>query len=147
MSCVLSDMCRCLLRLERIGLGIYFIFCLCLAWVCFGVLFGLKLLVNFVVELVKFISDFRSIKFFIAFRKINNIVERGKVQIYWNKLLKLIHIYIYIYTLKKIEKLWGGHCPQVQVWFRHWGQLVEWRQKMNTNSWCSNVLGIVFYIL
>ena len=45
-------------------------------------LFGLKLLVNFVVELVKFISDFRSIKFFIAFRKINNIVERGKVQIY-----------------------------------------------------------------
>ena len=75
-------MCRCLLRLERIGLGIYFIFCLCLAWVCFGVLFGLKLLVNFVVELVKFISDFRSIKFFIVFRKINNIVERGKVQIY-----------------------------------------------------------------
>ena len=56
-------------------------------------LFGLKLLVNFVVELVKFILDFRSTKIFIAFKMINNIVEGGKVQIYLNKLLKLIHIH------------------------------------------------------
>ena len=36
------------------------------------------LLVNFVVKLVKFISNFRSIKIFIAFKNINNIVERAK---------------------------------------------------------------------
>ena len=36
------------------------------------------LLINFVVKLVKFISNFRSIKFFIVFKKINNIVERAK---------------------------------------------------------------------
>ena len=67
------------LWLIRIGLGVflfYFIFCLCLACVCFRLLFGLKLLlVNFVVGLVKFILEFRTIKFFIAFKKINNIVE------------------------------------------------------------------------
>ena len=54
----------------------YFIFCLCLACVCFRLLFGLKLLlVNFVVGLVKFILEFRTIKFFIAFKKIDNIVD------------------------------------------------------------------------
>ena len=37
------------------------------------------LLINFVIEFVKFILDFKSIKFFIPFKKINNIVERTKM--------------------------------------------------------------------
>ena len=42
-------------------------------------LFGLKFAIGkFVVEFVKFIADFRSIKIFIAFKNINNIVERAK---------------------------------------------------------------------
>ena len=43
-------------------------------------LFGLKFVIVkfFFVELVKFISDFKSIKFFMAFKKINNIVKRSK---------------------------------------------------------------------
>ena len=77
-------MCGCSLRLVRIGLEIilfYFIlFLVCvLCEFVLGCCLGLSLLlVNFVVELVKFISDFKSIKFFMAFRKINNIVERAK---------------------------------------------------------------------
>ena len=46
--------------------------------------------------------------FFIAFKNINNIVKGGKVQFYWNKLLKIIY---YIYTKKKFWKSGGGHCP------------------------------------
>ena len=46
-SCMLSNVCGCSLRLVRIDLGIfYFIFCLCLAWVCFGMLFGLKFVIG-----------------------------------------------------------------------------------------------------
>ena len=86
MSCVLLDLYRCSLRLVRIGLGIfYFILFFVCVWRGFvlGCYLDLSLLlVNFVVKLVKFISDFRSIKIFIAFKKINNIAEGGKVQIY-----------------------------------------------------------------
>ena len=86
MSCVLSDVCGCSLRPVRIGLAtFYFIlfFVFVLRGFVLGCCLGLNLLlVNFVIELVKFISDFRSIKFFIVFKRINNIVERGKVQIY-----------------------------------------------------------------
>ena len=54
----------------------YFLFVLC--GFVLGCCLGLSLLlVNFFVKLVKFISNFRSIKFFIAFKKINNIVERA----------------------------------------------------------------------
>ena len=78
---------ECSLRLVRIGLGIFyfilFYFLFVLLEFVLGCYLGLSLLlVNFVVELVKFISDFRLIKFFIAFKNINNIVEGGKVQIY-----------------------------------------------------------------
>ena len=43
-------------------------------------LFGLKFVIVkfFFVELLKYISDFKSIKFFMAFERINNIVERSK---------------------------------------------------------------------
>ena len=86
MFCVLSNVCGCSLRPVRIGLGIfYFILFFVCVWRGFvlGCYLDLSLLlVNFVVELVKFISDFRSIKIFIAFKKINNIAEGGKVQIY-----------------------------------------------------------------
>ena len=42
-------------------------------------LFELKFVIGkFFVKLVKFISNFRSIKFFITFKKINNNVERAK---------------------------------------------------------------------
>ena len=79
-------MCGCSLRLLRIGLGIFYfiLFFVCvLHGFVLGCCLGFNLLfVNFVVELVKFISDFRSIQFFIAFKKIKNIVEGGKVQIY-----------------------------------------------------------------
>ena len=81
-SCVLSNVCGCSLRLVRIGLGIFYfiLFFVCvLRGFVLGCCLGLSLLlVNFVVKLVKFISNFRSIKFFIAFKKINNIVERAK---------------------------------------------------------------------
>ena len=86
MSCVLSNVCGCSLRLVRIGLEIFYfiLFFVCvLRGFVLGCCLGLSLLlVNFIVMLVKFISNFRSIKFFIAFKKINNIVEGGKVQIY-----------------------------------------------------------------
>ena len=86
MSCVLLDLYRRSLRLVRIGLGIfYFILFFVCVWRGFvlGCYLNLSLLlVNFVVELVKFISYVRSIKNFIAFKKINNIAEGGKVQIY-----------------------------------------------------------------
>ena len=53
------------------------------------------LLVNFVVKLVKFISNFRSIKFFITFKKINNIVERTKCKFIETKIAKInTHTYI-----------------------------------------------------
>ena len=82
MSCVLSNVCECSLRLVRIGLGIFY-FILFFVCVLHGFVLGCcldlsLLLVNFVLELVKFISYFKSIKFFIAFKKINNIVERVK---------------------------------------------------------------------
>ena len=84
---MLLDVCECSLRLVRIGLRIFyfilFYFLFVLLEFVLGCYLGLSLLlVNFVVELVKFISDFRLIKFFIAFKNINNIVEGGKVQIY-----------------------------------------------------------------
>ena len=82
MSCVLSNVCGCSLRLVRIGSGIFYfiLFFVCvLREFVLGCCLGLSLLlVNFVVKLVEFISNFRSIKFFIAFKKINNIVERAK---------------------------------------------------------------------
>ena len=82
MSCVLSNVCGCSLRLVRIGLGIFYfiLFFVCvLRGFVLGCCLGLSLLlVNFFVKLVKFISNFRSIKIFIAFKNINNIVERAK---------------------------------------------------------------------
>ena len=82
MSCVLSNVYGCSLRLVRIGLEIFYfiLFLVCiLHGFVLGCCLGLSLLlVNFVVELVKYISDFRSINFFMAFKKINNIVERAK---------------------------------------------------------------------
>ena len=83
---MLLDVCECSLRLVRIVLGIFyfilFFVCVLRGFVLECYLDLSLLLVNFVIELVKFILDFRSIKFFIAFKKINNIVEGGKVQIY-----------------------------------------------------------------
>ena len=38
----------------------------------------LQISIHFVVEFVKFISNFRSIKFFIAFKKINNMLRGAK---------------------------------------------------------------------
>ena len=75
-------MCGCSLRLVRIGLGIFhfilFFVCVLHGFVL-GCCLGLSLfLVNFFVKLVKFISNFRSIIFFITFKKINNIFERAK---------------------------------------------------------------------
>ena len=79
---MLLNVCGCLLRLVIIGLkSFYFIlFFVCvLCGFVLGCCLGLSLLlINFVVKIVKFISNFRSIKFFIAFKKINNIVERAK---------------------------------------------------------------------
>ena len=79
---MLSNVCGCSLRLVRIGLRIFYfiLFFVCvLRRFVWGCCLGLSLLlVNFVVKLVKFISNFRSIKIFIAFKKINNIVERAK---------------------------------------------------------------------
>ena len=71
-----------------------FIFCLCLFW-------GVVWAHIFVVGLIFF---------FIAFKNTNNIVKGGKMQFYWNKLLKIIY---YIYTKFFILKIWGrgGHCP------------------------------------
>ena len=81
-SCVLSNMCGCSLRLVRIGLGIFYFILFFVCVLCgfvLGCCLGLSLLLlNFVVELIKFILDFRSIKFFMAFKKINNIVEMSK---------------------------------------------------------------------
>ena len=83
---MLSDVCGCSLKLVRIGLGLFYfiLFFVCvLRGFVLRCCLGLSLLlVNFFVKLVKFISDFRSIKIFIAFKKINNIAEGGKVQIY-----------------------------------------------------------------
>ena len=79
MSFVLSNVCGCSLRLVRIDLGIFYfiLFFVCvLRGFVLGCCLGLSLLlVTFVVKLVKFIANFRSIKFFIAFKKIDNIVE------------------------------------------------------------------------
>ena len=81
---MLSNVYVCSLRLVRINSGIIYLFFVCvLCGFISGCCLGLSLLlVNFVVELVKFILDLKSIKNFIAFKKINNIVEGGKVQIY-----------------------------------------------------------------
>ena len=72
MSCVLSNVYGCSLRLVRIDLEIFYFI---LFFVCVLPGFVLEccldlslLLVNFVVMLIKFISNFRSIKFFIAFK-------------------------------------------------------------------------------
>ena len=72
-------------RLGRylIRTGFDFFLSLSLSCVCFGVLFG----INF--------GCWTNI-FFIAFKNINNIVKEGKVQFYWNKLLKTIY---YKYTI------------------------------------------------
>ena len=69
---------RCLIRTDFD----FFFFFFFVACVCFGVLFGL----NFC---------YWANIFFIEFKNINNIVKGGKVQFYWNKLLKIIY---YIYT-------------------------------------------------
>ena len=86
MSCVLSNVCGCSLQQVRIGLGIFYFILFFVCVLCefvLGCYLDLNLLlVDFFVKLVKFISDFRSIKIFIAFKKINNITEGGKVQIY-----------------------------------------------------------------
>ena len=79
---MLSNVCGCSLRLVRIGLGIFYFILFFVCVLCgfvLGYCLALSLsFVNFVVKLVEFISNFRSIKFFIAFKKINNIVERAK---------------------------------------------------------------------
>ena len=79
---MLSNVCGCSLQLVRIGLGIFYFILFFVCVLCDFVLeccLGLSLLlVNFFVKLVKFISNFRSINFFIAFKKINNIVKRAK---------------------------------------------------------------------
>ena len=79
---MLSNVCGCSLRLVRIGLRIFYFILFFVCVLCefvLGCCLGLNLLlVDFFVKLVKFISNFRSIKFFIAFKKINNIVERAK---------------------------------------------------------------------
>ena len=79
---MLSNMFGCSLRLVRIGLGIFYFILFFVCVLCgfvLGCCLGLSLLLlNFVVELIKFILDFRSIKFFMAFKKINNIVEMSK---------------------------------------------------------------------
>ena len=77
---MLSNVCGCSLGLVKIDLGIFYfiLFFVCvLREFVLGCCLGLSLLfVNFVVELVKFILDFRSIKFFIAF-KISIILLSG----------------------------------------------------------------------
>ena len=82
---MLSNMFGCSLRLVRIGLGIFYFILFFVCVLCgfvLGCCLGLSLLLlNFFVELVKFISDFISIKFFMAFKKINNIVERSKCKL------------------------------------------------------------------
>ena len=79
---MLSNVCGCSLRLVRIGLRIFYFILFFVCVLCefvLGCCLDLSLLlINFFVKLVKFISNFRSIKFFIAFKKINNIVERAK---------------------------------------------------------------------
>ena len=79
---MLSNVCGCSLQQVRIGLGIFYFILFFVCVLCefvLGYCLGLSLLlVNFFVKLVKFISNFRSIKFFITFKKINNIVERVK---------------------------------------------------------------------
>ena len=78
-----------ILRYMLASAFLFYFFGVCLAWVCFGVLFGFKFAIdkfccqtNFF-ELVKFILNSRSIIFFfylfIAFKKINSIVEGGKM--------------------------------------------------------------------
>ena len=79
---MLSNVCGCSLRLVRIGLEIFYFILFFVCVLCgfvLGCYLGISLLlINFIVKLVKFISNFRLIKFFIAFKKINNIVERAK---------------------------------------------------------------------
>ena len=69
-----------------------------------GYCLGLSLLlINFVIEFVKFILYFKSIKNFIAFKKIDNIVERANCK--FIKINSKINTYnIYIHT-KKIENI------------------------------------------
>ena len=86
---------ECSLRLVRIGLGIFYFILFYFLFVLLEFVLGLSLLlVNFVVEFVKFISDFRLIKFFIAFKNINNIVEGGQSA---NLLKQTAKINTYIY--------------------------------------------------
>ena len=79
---MLSNVCGCSLRLVRIGLRIFYFILFFVCVLCefvLGCCLSLSLLlVNFFVKLVKFISNFISIQFFIAFKKINNIVGRAK---------------------------------------------------------------------
>ena len=79
---MLSDVCGCSLRLVRIGLGLFYfiLFFVCvLRGFILGRCLGLNLLlVIFFVKLVKFISNFRSINFFLTFKKIYDIIERAK---------------------------------------------------------------------
>ena len=79
---MLSNVCGRSLQLVRIDLGIFYFILFFVCVLCefvLGCCLGLNLLlVDFFVKLVKFISNFRSIKFFIAFKNINNIVERAK---------------------------------------------------------------------
>ena len=100
-------MCRCSLRLIRIGLGIFYFILFFVCVLCgfvLGYYLGLSLLlINFVIEFVKFIIYFKSIKNFIAFKKIDNIVERANCK--FIKINSKINTYnIYIHT-KKIENI------------------------------------------
>ena len=116
MSCVLSNMCGCSLRLVRIGLGIFYFILFFVCVLCgfvLGCSLGLSLLLlNFVVELVKFISDLRSIKFVWPLKRLT-ILLRGQNANLLKQIAKIntyIHTYIhiYIYTLKKkLKKIWG----------------------------------------
>ena len=81
-SCMMSDMCGCSLKLIRISLRFFyfilFFVCVLHEFVLGCCLSWSLLLVNFIFELVKFISYFLSIKFLITFKKINNFVEGSK---------------------------------------------------------------------
>ena len=113
-------MCGCSLKLVRIGLGIFYFILFFVCVLCgfvLGCSLGLSLLLlNFVVELVKFISDLRSIKFVWPLKRLT-ILLRGQNANLLKQIAKIntyihtyIHtyIYIYIYTLKKkLKKIWG----------------------------------------
>ena len=120
-------MCGCSLRLVRIGLGIFYFILFFVCVLCgfvLGCSLGLSLLLlNFVVELVKFISDLRSIKFVWPLKRLtillrgqnaNLLKQIAKINTYIHTYIHTyIYIYIYIYTKKKIEKNLGPNYSSV----------------------------------